>query len=387
MSGPVATDASTVIDVALVAPPLSGTFECDWVIARIYTATASIDTDLAESDVEVRRFPDTLTDTAGAWAAESIEACAAVVPFIAAGFDDGKYYPLVTVTRAQMAAFVRRAMNIPKVAWVDPGTFSDVGELFWAVGDIEALAADDVTPSGAVVAGYGDGSYQPTWPVLRGQMAKFLAIGTGIPEVDPLPDPPTFYDVSATYPGAVYIESCAAEGLVKGFADYYGEGVDGYLPTWSVTRDQMAKFCDRAFIQTVTPPMIMCVGGPGVSELDPEAVAFDGVSTVLVDPDFAWVAFDAALLDGFVPSGANWDIQFDYYLLEDGTPSETVVTTVTESIAAASLTGLTGTYYYVSSAVPALTADNDYQLLVSVEDADGYLAELKRTVDFNVPAP
>ena len=389
----VPSGSSETIDLALVAPPLSGTFACDWVMARVYTATATIDTDLADSDVVVRRFPDILPSTAEVpvwtdkfgWA--EIEDCAGVVPFIVAGFDDGKYYPKVTVTRAQMAAFVRRAMNIAPADWAD--TFSDVGEDFWAVGDIEALADATVTPSGAVVTGYGDGSYQPAWPVLRGQMAKFLAIGKGIPEVAPDPENPTFYDVSATYPGAVYIESCAAVDLVKGYTDYYGVGLDGYLPTWSVQRDQMAKFCHRAFVEPAIDagPVIVVLGGPGLSAVDPEVATWDGVSTVLDDPDYAWVAFDAALLDGFVPSGANWDIQFDYYLLEDGTPSETVVTTVTESIAAASLTGLTGTYYYVSSAVPALTADNDYQLVVSVEEADGNMAELKRTVDFNIPAP
>jgi len=383
LSGPVANGASTVIDVALVAPPLNGTLECDWVMAKVGTGT--IKTDLAEADVVVSRFPDDLPSSAGAWAAAEIEACAGRVPFIVAGFDDGNYYPLVTVTRAQMAAFVRRAMAIPQVAWVDPGTFSDVGEDFWAVGDIEALAADDATPSGAVVAGYGDGSYQPTWPVLRGQMAKFLALGSMIPLLDPLPDPATFYDVPADYPGAVYIESCFAEGLVKGFADYYGEGVDGYLPTWSVTRDQMAKFCYRAFIEPVTDPMIMVLGGPGLSALDAEAAAFDGVSTVLEDPTYAWVAFDAALLSDFTPSDggtAGWDIEFDYWLLEDGTPSVSVAT-VTESIAAGDLVGLTGTYFYVSSAVPALAADSDYQLIVSVEEADGNMAALKRTVDFS----
>jgi len=385
LTADVPSGAAATFSLALQAPPLSGAFECDWVMGLL--PSTPILTDLAESLVEVKRFPDTLTGTDGAWAAVEIEDCAGVVPFIVAGFDDGKYYPLVTVTRAQMAAFVRRAMNIPQEAWAD--TFSDVGEDFWAVGDIEALAADTATPSGAVVTGYGDGSYQPTWAVLRGQMAKFLALGSMIPLVDPLPTTPTFYDVSATYPGALYIESCAAEGLVKGYTDYYGEGLDGYLPTWSVTRDQMAKFCHRAFVEPAIDagPVIVVLGGPGLSAVDPEVATWDGVSTVLDDPDYAWVAFDAALLDGFVPSGANWDIQFDYYLLEDGTPSETVVTTVTESIAAAGLIGLSGTYYYVSSAVPALTADNDYQLVVSVEEADGNMAELKRTVDFNIPAP
>jgi len=386
--------------LALKAPPLSGAFECDWVLAHVLTATAAIETDLAESLVVVRRFPDILPSTAEpnqpdedkfGWA--SIEACAAVVPFIAAGFDDGKYYPKVTVTRAQMAAFVRRAMNIPQVDWVDPGTFSDVGEDFWAVGDIEALAADDATPSGPVVTGYGDGSYQPTWAVLRGQMAKFLAIGTGIPEVEPDPENPTFYDVSADYPGAVYIESCAAVDLVKGYADYYGEGLDGYLPTWSVQRDQMAKFCDRAFIEPAIDagPVIMCVGGPGLSALDPELTAFDGVSTVLVDPDFAWVAFDPVLLEGFTPSDGgtvDWDIEFNYYLLVAGTPSETAVTAgPAAAITAVDLADLSGiNYFYVSSTVPALTAGKSYQLRVSVEDADGIMAKLSRRVVFSIPA-
>jgi len=51
----------------------------------------------------------------------------------------------------------------------DGWVFSDVGPDFWAFAEIAEMNRR------GVVNGYGDGTYQPAWPVTRDQMAVFLA--------------------------------------------------------------------------------------------------------------------------------------------------------------------------------------------------------------------
>lgn len=56
---------------------------------------------------------------------------------------------------------------------VDP-TFPDVNPSFWAFQEIEALAASGITQ------GFPDGTFRPTEPVTRAQMATFLARALGL---------------------------------------------------------------------------------------------------------------------------------------------------------------------------------------------------------------
>jgi len=56
---------------------------------------------------------------------------------------------------------------------VDP-TFPDVAPAYWAFQEIEALAASGIT------TGFPDGTFRPTEPVTRAQMATFLARALGL---------------------------------------------------------------------------------------------------------------------------------------------------------------------------------------------------------------
>jgi hypothetical protein len=56
-----------------------------------------------------------------------------------------------------------------------PGTFTfDVAPDFWAFQYIEALAASEIT------TGFPDGTFHPTEPVTRAQMATFLVRALGL---------------------------------------------------------------------------------------------------------------------------------------------------------------------------------------------------------------
>jgi hypothetical protein len=91
---------------------------------------------------------------------------------ISEGWDDGTFRPARDVTRAQMASFLARALEL------DPGsgrTFHDVPEHHPHHGSIEAVAAE------GIALGRDDGSFRPDEAVTRGHMASFLARAFELP--------------------------------------------------------------------------------------------------------------------------------------------------------------------------------------------------------------
>jgi len=162
---------------------------------------------------------------------------------VVGGYPDGNYYPLVTVTRDQMAAFIARTMaggeaHVPDGPSV--ATFPDVAVGTWAYKYVEYAVANHV------VGGYPDGWYWPLIEVDRGQMAAFIARAKcgSEAEVPAATGAPTFPDVTDTSPAAwcrKHVEYIVGRGVVGGYPD------GSYHPEVTVTRDQMAVFIARAF--------------------------------------------------------------------------------------------------------------------------------------------
>ena len=105
------------------------------------------------------RFPD--VDTSMWWAAH-VERFAE--PDVTHGYGDGTFRPHQDVTRAQMAAFLERAFDLPPAG--DAG-FSDT-DTNTHHDAINALAASGIT------RGYGDGTFRPHQRTTRAQMAAFI---------------------------------------------------------------------------------------------------------------------------------------------------------------------------------------------------------------------
>ena len=85
--------------------------------------------------------------------------------------DGSRFCPDDNVSRAQMAAFISRAFNLPDGP--DPG-FTDVASDAWYAASVAKLAASKIT------AGCGDGTrFCPGQDTTRGQMAAFLARALG----------------------------------------------------------------------------------------------------------------------------------------------------------------------------------------------------------------
>ncbi len=108
------------------------------------------------------------------WAYRYIEYCKS--QNVAGGYKDGSYNPTGTVTRAQMAVFLARAVapaserpSLPGYTPPPTSTFTDVATTYWAFKEVEYVAAR------SVASGFPDHSYHPEDKVNRGQMAVFIS--------------------------------------------------------------------------------------------------------------------------------------------------------------------------------------------------------------------
>lgn len=164
----------------------------------------------------------------------AIEAVAAAG--VTSGCSPTTFCPRDLVTRAQMAAFLVRALGLTGTSSV---TFSDVpaGHPFQT--DINRLASAGVTK------GCGGGRYCPNATVTREQMAAFLVRGFELTATGGV----TFTDVPVTSPFATDINRLATAGITTGCA------AGRYCPKASVPRNQMAAFLQRAMgLTPMTPP-------------------------------------------------------------------------------------------------------------------------------------
>ncbi len=191
-------------------------------------------------------FPPTFPDVPEShWAFDPVGAC--VSAGIVGGYSDGTYGPGLRVDRAQMAAFISRALaggddQIP--SGPASATFTDVPEDHWAFKYIEYAVANNI------VAGYSEDVYEPDWVVDRGQMAVFIARSIVTPTGDEgladyvPPATPTFPDVTSGGDWGwcyLYVEYIAGEGITRGYSD------GRYHPERDCARDQMAVYVQRAF--------------------------------------------------------------------------------------------------------------------------------------------
>ena len=143
---------------------------------------------------------------------------------IATGYPDGGFHPDDVVTRGQMATFIAKGYALPPAS----SPFSDTD------GDTHEAGIGAVANAG-IAQGRSDGTYGPTLPITRGQMAVFMARAEGLSPVDGT--------------GGCDIEGHLYEGEIRAVlaAGIASGGTDGcFRPDEGVTRGQMATFLARA---------------------------------------------------------------------------------------------------------------------------------------------
>ena len=149
--------------------------------------------------------------------------------------DNDRYCPTTVVARAQMMAFLARALGEEGNPEIATSRFSDVPDNVWYLPYVERLA--DL----GVVEPYEDGTFRPYEPLTRLDMAVFLA--RAFPAISEVADPVgLFVDVPADADHAGAVEGILAAGVTRGCST---EPLS-YCPDKAVPRDQMASFLARA---------------------------------------------------------------------------------------------------------------------------------------------
>ena len=144
-----------------------------------------------------------------------------------------QYCPNKPVTRAQMATFLTRALNLETPP--QPAGFTDIDPDSVHAPSIEALHAAGITTGCA----QQPLQYCPNRPVTRAQMATFL---TRALNLETPPQPAGFADIDPDGVHAPSIEALHAAGITTGCAQQPLQ----YCPNRPVTRAQMAAFLHRA---------------------------------------------------------------------------------------------------------------------------------------------
>lgn len=167
---------------------------------------------------------------------------------VARGRTDGRYQPEASVSRAQMASFLARAVVAAGGQLPDdpPDAFADDDGL------IHEHAIDQVAAVG-IAGGVDADRFAPGEAVTRGQMATFLARSLAHVLGQPLPASQDWFHDDETSAHQANINRVAEAGIAAGTAT----GV--YEPNRAVRRDQMASFLARTLALLVeegdaTPP-------------------------------------------------------------------------------------------------------------------------------------
>jgi hypothetical protein len=191
-------------------------------------------------------FPSAFDDIAGSIHEEAIR-CAAAAGLTQGTSEPGLFAPAGAVTRAQMASFVERFIELAR------GEALPAGEDAFADDDTSVHeAAIDALAAAGVVEGFEDGTFAPGVPVGRGQLATILDRALDVVDDGELNDsypPRTDEDLFADDDGSVHepaIARLARQGVVAGYPD------GTFRPGAAVRRDQAASYLLRSLDLAVT---------------------------------------------------------------------------------------------------------------------------------------
>ncbi|HKB70254.1 MAG TPA: M12 family metallo-peptidase [Thermoanaerobaculia bacterium] len=146
------------------------------------------------------------------------------------------FCPSTLVTRADMAVFIERGLNVFVPLPNQPQVFTDVPPGAYAYDFIEDFGKRKITD------GCGATTYCPSGNVSRAQMAIFLLRAEhGSAYAPPAATGAMFADVPANAFGAAWIEQLARESITNGC------GGGDFCPKAAVPRSQMAVFLTRIF--------------------------------------------------------------------------------------------------------------------------------------------
>ncbi len=154
--------------------------------------------------------------------------------------ENSRYCPSADITRGQLAAFLRRMLELPPV---EEDAFADDGDSIFE-GDINALAA------AGIAFGCTETDYCPDTPLLREEMAEFLVRTFAAEEPEKYADVGVdWFNDDETSEFQESINRLATAGVTKGCNP---PDNSEFCPDDPLTRAQMATFLARALGYEVT---------------------------------------------------------------------------------------------------------------------------------------
>lgn len=175
----------------------------------------------------------TFGDTAGHWAQSSVELLASKL--VITGTSSTAYSPAQSITRAEFAALITRALGL---APAEAGTsFSDVRAGAWYTDAVQTAA------SAGLITGYTDGSFKPGSPITRQEMAAVLSKAMKFTGKTLTADPAglaKFRD-AASIPAwsRAAVAEIAAAGIIQGTPD------GAFAPAKLATRAEAAVMLEK----------------------------------------------------------------------------------------------------------------------------------------------
>ncbi|MHB8071914.1 MAG: ice-binding family protein [Candidatus Cryosericum sp.] len=147
------------------------------------------------------------------------------------GYPDGMFKPDRSVSRAEVAAALTRALGLGWSSTIP--SYSDVPATHWAAGYIQIMAAE------GIMMGDASGTFRPDAFITRAEAAAALL---RMLKVEPFHNltSSSFKDVAVTNWALGYIESMQKYGLIGGYPD------GTYKPDAHILRSEFTAIADRA---------------------------------------------------------------------------------------------------------------------------------------------
>lgn len=238
------------------------------------------------------------------WFAEAVSAL--VEKGIVMGRSDGSFGPDAVVTRAQMAVFLARVLELPESI---SRPFYDVGEQDWFAGAVGALYVR------GLIRGTSGLVFSPAEPVTRQQAASMVMRCLQFTaESDPglaaayRPAEDFAEDAAAVWLAGFRDRPLIASGHVGSVANAYRLGLidspsDGwFFPGLTLTRAEMASMLYRAFLQPVTARSVYPVELATVSAYPDQSAGSKGVLVAFIEGRLTALGYPCGPVDGIYDS-------------------------------------------------------------------------------------
>lgn len=155
---------------------------------------------------------------------------------IVTGFPDGTFRPSNNVTRAEAITMIGRALGLDGEQ--QPTQFPDVSQDHFASGYIAAGVKE------GIITGFEDGTFKPSQPVTRMQMALFLTRAFELSGTSQV----TFFDVTPYTDGYEEIMKLAEARITAGYPD------NTYRPRNATSRLEFSLFLARTLFEEYRLP-------------------------------------------------------------------------------------------------------------------------------------